>query len=389
MSALAEDPNVVKFIYWDNITYSPPGSREPEEWDGELAAAVYESYLDHCVEAERLGYAGVSLPEHFGPSSPVPHPVIMMAAIAARTKSARILSGVNIPLWHHPVELAEQLAMIDVLSGGRLEVGLGRHGERAAQDHAVDLIDGILHQIDFPVAKDDLRPMQAGFLQNAEVANFNLWPRPVQRRVPLWSPASSDSSLEAAALRGMNVFTGLNTNPTPDGRMTVTVETMLPRLRRYIEIGQEAGHDLSMANVAVTCFTSIGDTDEEAAEIVRRGFVSHVQAVAGHTGRLAGTIKPGEFSTSSLAALENDDMRAVLEAPAESYIRNQFALVGSVATVREKLEALLSAGIRRFVVICGGIGTEHEIGWQTAQRLVADVAPDLFAPARESMSSVA
>lgn len=389
MSALADDPNTVKFIYWDNITYSPPGSREPEEWDGETAAAVYRGYLDHCVEAERLGYAAVSLPEHFGPSSPMPHPVIMMAALAARTKTARILSGVNIPLWHHPVELAEQLAMIDVLSGGRLEVGLGRYAERAAQDHAVDLIDGILHQVDFPVAKADLRPMQAGFLQDAEVANFNVWPRPVQRRVPLWSTAGSDSSLEAAALRGMNVFTGLNTNPTPDGRMTVTVETMVPRLRRYIEIGQEAGHDLSMANVAVTCFTAVGDTDHEAAEIVRRGFVSHVQAVAGHTGRLAGTVKPGESSTSSLADLENADMRAVLDAPAESYIRNQFALVGSVETVREKLEALMSAGLRRFVVICGGIGTRHEVGWQTAQRLVEDVAPDLFAAARQKEPTAA
>jgi hypothetical protein len=63
--------------------------------------------------------------------------------------------------------------------------------------------------------------------------------------------------------------------------------------------------------------------------------------------------------------------------------------VRAVATVREKLEALLSAGMRRFVVICGGIGTQHEIGWHTAQRLVQDVAPDLLAAARENVSGAA
>ncbi|SFT36291.1 Flavin-dependent oxidoreductase, luciferase family (includes alkanesulfonate monooxygenase SsuD and methylene tetrahydromethanopterin reductase) [Actinopolyspora lacussalsi subsp. righensis] len=386
MSALADDPNNVKFIYWDNITYSPPGSRAPEEWEGKLGAELYKSYLDHCVDAERLGYAGVSMPEHFGPSSPIPHPVIMMAALAVKTKSARIISGANIPLWHEPMELAEQLAMIDVLSGGRLEVGLGRHGDRVTQDNAVDLIDGVLHNVDHPVAKADLRPMQAAFLQDAEIANFNAWPRPVQKRVPLWAPASTEGSLEAAARRGMSVFTGLNTNPTADGVLPITLDEVGTRLQRYIEIGQETGHDLSMANVAVTCYTAVADTDKEAADIVRDGFINHVQAASEHTGRLAGTIKPGQDS-SSLAELENEDMKAILEAPAESYLRNPFALVGSVETVREKLEALMSAGMRRFVVLCGGVGTQHEIGWQTAKALAEDVAPDLFASARAEMST--
>lgn len=61
----------------------------------------------------------------------------------------------------------------------------------------------------------------------------------------------------------------------------------------------------------------------------------------------------------------------------------------AVATVREEPAALLSTGPRRFVVICGGTGTQHEIGWHTAQRLVEDVAPDLFAAARENVSSAA
>lgn len=385
MSALANDPNIVKFVYWDNVTYSPPGSVEPEKWDGKLATELYESYLDHCVEAEGLGYAGVSLPEHFGPSSPLPHPIIMMAALAVKTTSARIVSGANIPLWHHPMELAEQLAMVDVLSGGRLEVGLGRHGDRTEQENAIDLIDGVLNKIDYPVAKADLRPMQAAFLQDAEVATVNAWPRPVQRRVPLWSAAGTEESLAAAARRGMCVFTGLSINPTASGMAPITIEETIPRLHRYIEIGQENGHHLSMANVAATCFTAIAETDQEAADIVREGFINHVQAVAGHTGRLAGTIKPGETSLSSLAGLETPEMKALLEAPAESYIQNPFALVGSVETVKAKLEALLSAGMRRFIVLCGGVGSRQEIGWQTAKALAEDVAPDLFAAAREEL----
>ncbi|MFD5438079.1 LLM class flavin-dependent oxidoreductase [Kitasatospora sp. NPDC054768] len=378
MSTLSEDPNSVKFVYWDNLTYAPSGSRSPEEWDPVLGARLYETYLDHCVEAERLGYAGLSLPEHFGPSSISPHPNVMLAAIAARTTRARLVSGVNLALLHHPLHLAEQFNMIDVLSGGRLEIGLGRRGDRAAFEHNADLIDGAVNRIDHPVAKDDLTPAYTAFLQDAEVAKVTVWPRPVQPSVPLWVAAETDESLAMAARRGWNVFTGLNLDPAAGGMSKISVEEMVARLHRYLEVGKEHGHELSMANVAASCFTVIADTDREAAELVRDGFVSHIETAGGVLARMAGA-DPADSPLSSLAKEGDTGVQGVFEAPAESYLRNPFALVGSVETVRAKLEALTSAGFRRFVLLCGGVGTTHEVAWQSARAMAEDVAPELFA----------
>ncbi|MEU6405220.1 LLM class flavin-dependent oxidoreductase [Streptomyces sp. NPDC046985] len=383
MSSLSDDSDLAKFIYWDNLTYAPPGSRDPEKWDAKLGAQIYESYLDHCVEAEGLGYSGLSMPEHFGPSSLVTHPNIMLAALAARTKRARIVSGVNLALLHRPMHLAEQFAMIDVLSGGRLEVGLGRRGDRAAFEHAADLVDGTLNEIDCPVAKDDLTPATAPFAQDVETAKITVWPRPVQRRVPLWVAAETDGSLAAAARRGWNVFTGLNLDPAAGGMSKVGVNEMVGRLDRYIEIGRENGHELSMANTAASCFTVVADTDREAAELVRDGFASHVEAASGHLARLAGA-HPDESSLETLAKEGDTGVQGVFEASADSYLENPFALVGSVETVRGKLDALLAAGFRRFVLLCGGVGNTHEIGWQTAKAMAEDVAPDLFSAARSA-----
>ncbi|WP_197084737.1 LLM class flavin-dependent oxidoreductase [Saccharothrix sp. ST-888] len=388
MSTLSEDPNIVKFVYWDNLTYAPPGSRRPEEWDPKLGARLYESYLDHCVEAERLGYAGLSMPEHFGPSSLSPHPNILLAALAARTTTARIMSGVNLALLHNPLHLAEQFAMIDVLSGGRLEVGLGRRGDRAAFEHAVDLIDGALNRIDHPVAKADLTPSSAAFLQDVETAKVTVWPRPVQQRVPLWVAAETDESLATAARRGLDVFTGLNLDPSAGGMSKVSVDEMVARLHRYMEIGKEHGHELSMANIAASCFTVIADTDREAAEMVRDGFVSHVEAASGYLARMAGA-DPGNSPLESLAKDGSTGVQGVFEAPADSYLRNPFALVGSVETVQAKLDALVTAGFRRFVLLCGGVGTAHEIGWQSAAAMAHDVAPELFAAAKSGLAEAA
>ncbi|MET8541637.1 LLM class flavin-dependent oxidoreductase [Kitasatospora sp. NPDC004799] len=378
MSTLSEDPNSVKFVYWDNLTYAPTGSRAPEEWDPVLGARLYERYLDHCVEAERLGYAGLSVPEHFGPSSLSPHPNILLAALAARTTRARLVTGVNLALLHHPLHLAEQFNMIDVLSGGRLEIGLGRRGDRAAFEHSADLIDGAVNRIDHPVAKDDLTPTYTAFLQDTEVAKLTVWPRPVQPSVPLWVAAETDESLAMAARRGWNVFTGLNLDPSAGGMSKISVDEMVARLHRYLEVGKEHGHELSMANTAASCFTVIADTDREAAELVRDGFVSHVEAAGGVLGRMAGA-SPADSALSSLAKEGDTGVQGVFEAPAESYLRNPFALVGSVETVRAKLDALVSAGFRRFVLLSGGVGTTPEVAWQSAKAMAEDVAPELFA----------
>jgi alkanesulfonate monooxygenase SsuD/methylene tetrahydromethanopterin reductase-like flavin-dependent oxidoreductase (luciferase family) len=81
------------------------------------------------ILADQLGYDYFWMTEHhFQPEGIEfsPNPLLAQAAIAARTKSIRLGQAANIITWHHPIRLAEQIAMLDVISGGRVEAGLGR-----------------------------------------------------------------------------------------------------------------------------------------------------------------------------------------------------------------------------------------------------------------------
>jgi alkanesulfonate monooxygenase SsuD/methylene tetrahydromethanopterin reductase-like flavin-dependent oxidoreductase (luciferase family) len=89
-------------------------------------AELYAACLEQCAAADRWGFERVFLLEHHGADdSYCSSPLTLAAAIAARTTSIRISTGALIAPFHHPLRLAEDLAVLDVISGGRLDVVLG------------------------------------------------------------------------------------------------------------------------------------------------------------------------------------------------------------------------------------------------------------------------
>lgn len=96
-----------------------PGASKP--WP-----EVYESTLERIVEAERRGLDAVWVTEHHGfADGYLPQPLVFCAAVAARTRSVRVGTAIAIAPLMHPLALAEQAAVVDLLSAGRLELGLG------------------------------------------------------------------------------------------------------------------------------------------------------------------------------------------------------------------------------------------------------------------------
>ena len=91
--------------------------------------SVYDSGLAQMLAAESLGYGSVWIAEHhFNDYGLCPAPQVLASFVAARTKTLRLGMGVSLLPLHHPVDLAEELAVLDVVSGGRLDVGIGRGG---------------------------------------------------------------------------------------------------------------------------------------------------------------------------------------------------------------------------------------------------------------------
>src|ERR1041384_340784 len=97
---------------------SPPGRSSSE---------IIRDEVDQMVLTEELGFDSVWLTEHhyadYGLSSA---PSVLLATLAARTRRIRLGVGVYVIPFHHPLRLAEETATLDILSGGRLTVGLGR-----------------------------------------------------------------------------------------------------------------------------------------------------------------------------------------------------------------------------------------------------------------------
>src|SRR4051812_19233236 len=93
---------------------------------GRSFQALYAEFLDQVEGADSHGFDFVELPEHhFVDDGYLPSPFVVAAAIAARTKRMRIgLHLVLLPL-RHPVQVAEDAAIVDILSGGRLDMTVG------------------------------------------------------------------------------------------------------------------------------------------------------------------------------------------------------------------------------------------------------------------------
>src|SRR5271167_991830 len=99
--------------------------RNPRQWYRE-PTRLYGEIIDGIVAAEQLGYDVVYLTEHhFTADDWAPSPLILLSSIAARTTRIRLSTNVALLPFYHPVRLAEDGAVLDILSGGRYEFGFG------------------------------------------------------------------------------------------------------------------------------------------------------------------------------------------------------------------------------------------------------------------------
>lgn len=107
----------LSFGYLYDFRNPAPWHRPPE--------ALYAETLDAVAETETLGFEGAWVPEHhLAEDGYMPSPLVALAAIAARTKRMRIGSGIGLAPLYEPLRFAEDCAVLDALSGGRLAMGL-------------------------------------------------------------------------------------------------------------------------------------------------------------------------------------------------------------------------------------------------------------------------
>jgi alkanesulfonate monooxygenase SsuD/methylene tetrahydromethanopterin reductase-like flavin-dependent oxidoreductase (luciferase family) len=174
-------------------------------FDRQLGKELYDGHLALYRRADELGYDGVCFAEHhYGTNSVDPSPNLMAAAVATQTSSCKlVVLGNCLPMHGHPVRLAEELAMIDVLSGGRLISGFIRGGGGEYYAYNVDITKG---RAMFNEAADLIVKAwteEEPFAWHSEHYDYDvvsILPRPIQQpHPPVICAANSAESIEFAA----------------------------------------------------------------------------------------------------------------------------------------------------------------------------------------------
>ena len=311
MAALSDDIGTVKFVH----TYGAglhSGDADPDVHDPRWQQRQVDDFVEFAVVAEELGFDGITLTEHHAPLMTCPSPHLLLAAAAVKTSRIRLGTAVTVLPLYSPLRVAEEAGMLDLLSGGRFELGLGRGVPGEAQI-----------AVGRDLSNDDLK---RAWLEGLEVVKLALserdftfdgefFPvqrpttiatRPLQDRLPVWLGGWSLDTMRLAAARGWNVMRNFGSDAEHRDA-----------LEDYIKIAAGNGYARSGANMMLERFVAIGETEDQAErnlDRLARAF-GHFLSLYAAGGRRAAPETDGEFHADSAAARENRPAIAISGTP--------------------------------------------------------------------------
>jgi alkanesulfonate monooxygenase SsuD/methylene tetrahydromethanopterin reductase-like flavin-dependent oxidoreductase (luciferase family) len=215
----------------------------------------FRDYLDFNIEAEELGFHSSFLVEHhFTGWNQVSATLMLLTCLAMRTTRLRLGSAVMVLPWHNPVLLAEEAATLDLISGGRLDFGIGkgyRHSEfngfQVPEEEAEARFEEAVEVITRAWLQRSRFSHRGRFWRFEDIV---VEPPPAQQpHPPFWMAAGSSASIRRAAARGFNLMLDQYASPEQIGeRMALYRAEREAHARGFDPIG-----------VAVVVSRDIGD----------------------------------------------------------------------------------------------------------------------------------
>jgi alkanesulfonate monooxygenase SsuD/methylene tetrahydromethanopterin reductase-like flavin-dependent oxidoreductase (luciferase family) len=296
--------------------------------------ALYNRYLDELEYGEELGFDAIAVNEHHQTAyGLMPSPIVTASALARRTKRAKIaILGSALPLREHPLTVAEEHAMIDVISGGRLISGFVRG--IGAEYHTFGVNPTFSHDR-FHEAHDLIvRAWTEGgpFTfqgRHYSVQYVNLWPRPFQKpHPPIWIPSQgSKETIDWAA--------------HPDRRYTY-LQTFSPAkvVQRYLKLYRDTckgfGYDAEDRQLGWAVPVYVAKTDEAARSEAKPHFEAFRNVFVRMPIEML--LPPGYTSRESLKNVMKAKAEMFGDITIEKAIDLGLFVCGGPATVRSAFE---------------------------------------------------
>lgn len=353
----------------------------------------YDKFIDEerelAVYCDENGYDSIWFTEHhFGHEGNelISNPILMGADIAARTKNIRIGQAANVITFWHPLRLAEDVAMLDQLSKGRVEVGLARglYGREAANlntladpkdqeqnrklfEETLEVLqkawdnqffshEGEIYQFPPKGVKwnHPMSPATPDYMdmEKGEVNKITIVPRPYQKKLPLWQTIDSPRSIEWAA---QNNIKGIFWMPT--------VKELKLRFELYRQKASEArGYDVPLGkDIAVVRDVYVAETMEQARQDAAEAVLNNYRWVC-HWRGLGNLMDPGE---SPVGQELNYD-----------FLHPRNLLFGTPDYVAEKIQELKEElGLENLLLWVRHNGLPHEKTMKSLKLFTEEVMP--------------
>jgi alkanesulfonate monooxygenase SsuD/methylene tetrahydromethanopterin reductase-like flavin-dependent oxidoreductase (luciferase family) len=346
------------------------------EFDPVKGHALYNRYLDELELAAELGFDGVSINEHHQNAYGImPSPVVMASALARRTKDAKIaILGNAFGLREHPLMLAEEHAMLDCITGGRMITGMVRGigaeyfsmGVNPAFSHAR------FREAHDLVVQAWTKPGPFAF--EGDFYNFeyvNVWPRPFQKpHPPIWAPSTGSTETIEWAAHPSRKYPYLQTYSP--------IKSVVRYLNYYREAAERLyGYKAGSDQIGWAVPVYVADTDEQA----RNEAAAHIETMFNKLLRMPFEMMfpPGYLSASSLKNMRTHK-RSVTgqEHTVDTMMEQGIVIFGSPETVRRKLtDSHRMLGFQNLLVLLQFGTLPRDLTERNIRRFAAEVLPAL------------
>ncbi len=328
--------------------------------DGTGAADQYRLLMEGARFADANGFEAVWTPERhfhaFGAS--YPNPAVISAALAVTTSRIRIRAGSVVAPLHHPVRIAEEWALVDNLSNGR--VGIAFASGWQPNDFVLNPDNFADRNGALKRCMEEVRALWRGtprsFAGPLNPVELMTYPRPVQPELPVWiTSAGNVQTFEEAGRSGANILTHL---------LGQSIEEVAEKIAAYRHARGEAGHS-GEGHVTLMLHSFVGENPDEVRAVVREPLIEYLRTSTNLLKQYAWSFpafkRPPGADTSNdleLAGLSDEDIDALLEHAFERYFETS-GLFGTPEDCLPLISRLSAVGVNEIgCLVDFGIATD-------------------------------